>query len=109
METRYIKLEYEEALVAKKQLLSTELNLLETQKIVRDYKFLRKKELILKNYLRRCLRELRAKINSERSTMPEEEEPIKTKIRKSTEKRRHDDIQRQLEEIQEKLARLQQL
>ena len=46
METRHIKLDYEEALHAKKQILSTELNLLQTSKKIRNYKVLRKKELL---------------------------------------------------------------
>ncbi len=108
METRHIKLDYEEALSAKKQLLSMELNLLQTEKRVRNYKLLRKKELAMKNFLRRCLRELRTKINSEESTMPQEEEPIRIRtMKKGIEKRKQADIQYQLKEIQEKLAKLQ--
>lgn len=108
METRHIKLDYEEALSAKKQLLSMELNLLQTEKKVRNYKLLRKKELAMKNFIRRCLRELRMKINSEETTMPQEEEPMKIRIiKKSIEKRKQADIQYQLKEIEEKLERLQ--
>ncbi len=108
METRHIKLDYEEALSAKKQLLSVELGLLQTEKKVRNYKLLRKKELAMKNFIRRCLRELRMKINSEELTLPAQEEPIKIRIiKKGIEKRKQEDIQYQLEEIQAKLARLQ--
>lgn len=108
METRHIKLDYEEALSAKKQLLSIELNLLQTEKRVRNYKLLRKKELAMKNLLKRYLRELRMKISSEESTFPAEEEPIKMRtIKKGIEKRKQEDIKKQLDEIQEKLARLQ--
>ena len=108
METRHIKLDYEEALSAKKQLLSIELGLLQTEKRVRNYKLLRKKELAMKNFLKRCLRELRMKIGSEESTLPAEEEPIKIRtIKKGIEKRKQEDIQHQLAEIQEKLERLQ--
>ena len=108
MENRHIKLEYEEALSAKKQLLSMELNLLQTEKRVRNYKLLRKKELAMKNFLKICLRELRTKINSEESTMPQEEEPMKIRtIKKGIEKRKQADIQYQLKEIQEKLESLQ--
>ncbi|MDD5191735.1 MAG: hypothetical protein PHH54_03605 [Candidatus Nanoarchaeia archaeon] len=108
METKHIKLDYEEALSAKKQLLSMELNLLQTEKRVRNYKLLRKKELAMKNFIRKCLRELRMKINSEKSTMPQEEEPMKIMtIKKGIEKRKQADIQYQLKEIQDKLERLQ--
>jgi hypothetical protein len=108
MESKHIKLEYEEALSAKKQFLSIELGLLQTEKRVRNYKLLRKKELAMKNFIRRCLRELRMKISYNESTLPDEEEPIKVKtIRKSIENRKNEDIKKQLDEIQEKLARLQ--
>ena len=43
-ETRHIKLDYEEALLAKKQLLTTELNLLNLLKKVKNYRALRKRE-----------------------------------------------------------------
>lgn len=108
MESRYIKLDYEEALSTKKQLLSLELNLLQTEKRVRNYKLLRKKELAMKNFLKKSLREVRMKISSEESTLPREEEPVRIRVIKSgIEKRKQQDIQRQLEEIQEKLERLQ--
>lgn len=108
MESKHLKLEYEEALSAKKQLLSMELNLLQTEKRVRNYKLLRKKELALKNFLKSSLRELRMKISSEESTLPAEEEPFKIRIiKKSIENRKQQDIQHQLEEIQEKLESLQ--
>jgi len=108
VETRHVKLDYEEALNAKKQLLSIELNLLQTAKRVRNYKLLRKKELSLKNKLKTALRALRTKINSLQTTLPEEEEPTKIKtIKKTIEKRKNQDIKKQLEEIEEKLAGLQ--
>ena len=52
METRHIMFDYEEALSAKKNLLTTEINLLSILKKIKDYKNLRKREFSLKNKLR---------------------------------------------------------
>ena len=108
METRHVKLDYEEALNAKKQILSAELNLLQTAKRVKNYKLLRKKELITKTKLKTSLTSLRTKINSIKLTFPEEDESIEIKsIKKRAEKRKNKDIKKQLEDIQSKLERLQ--
>jgi len=108
METRYVKFNYGEALEAKKQLLSAELNLLQTSKRVRNYKLLRKKELITKNKLKTALKNLRTKINALQSTLPQEEMPktLKKRTRKKKEKQEQN-VQEQLQEIQDKLERLQ--
>ena len=107
METRHIKLDYEEALHAKKQILSTELNLLQTSKKIRNYKVLRKKELLLKSKLKINLKSLQEKIKFIISTFPKEEIPKLPKIRaKKIEKKENQNIQNQLQEIKNKLARL---
>ena len=62
MENRHVKFEYEDALNGKKQLLSSEINLLHILKKIKSYKLLRKKELILKNKLRLQLGNLRKKL-----------------------------------------------
>ncbi len=107
MENKYIKFDYQEALEAKKQLLSSEFNLLQTAKRVRNYKILRKRELITKNKLKTALRNLRAKINALQSTFPQEEmpRPLKKTVAKAK-KKQEQNIQEQLQDIQEKLARL---
>jgi hypothetical protein len=107
-ETRHVKLGFEEALNAKKQLLSTELSILHTIKRIKSYKLLRKRELTAKNKLRTSTKILNSKINLILSTFPNEEGaprvPKKRKKRKDEEEKQ--DIKQELEEIQNKLAKL---
>jgi len=108
METRHIKLNYEEAIFLKKQILLAELNLLGTAKKVRNYKMLRKKELASKTKLKTALKILKGKIKLLQSTIPKEDIPKAPKKRtKRIEKVEHDTLQSQLEEIKEKLSRLE--
>ena len=51
-ETRHVRLDYGEALNAKKQLLSFEINLIYANKNLSKYRALRKKEFALKNKLK---------------------------------------------------------
>ena len=74
METRHIKLDYEEALSAKKQLLTTQLNLLHTLKKLKSYRLLRNKELIQKNKLKSSVSILKTRINLIQSTFPRDAE-----------------------------------
>jgi len=104
METRHIRLDYEEALSAKKQLLSCELNLLETLKKIQNFKVLRKKEISTKSKLKIELNSLMKKLNSINLTFPKEEIPVK-KIKKK-EKEVSPGIQKELEEIKRKLEKL---
>lgn len=108
METRYVKFDYQEALEAKKQLLSSELNLLQTAKRVQNYKVLRKKELRTKTKLKTALRNLQAKIKALQSSLPEQEtqEPQKKPIKKIKDQQEQN-IQEQLQEIQDKLEKMQ--
>lgn len=111
METRHIRINYEDALSSKKQLLSSELSLLQTIKYLKGYRVLRKREMIEKNNLRGSLSSLKTKINLIQSTFPKEEftkmSKIGHKIKKlKTTEKTH--IGRELEEIQERLARLNQ-
>jgi len=105
METRHIKINYEEALSAKKQLLSSELNLLHLVKKIKAYKILRRKELITKNNLKTSLSSLKSKINLIESTFPQEESKITIHKNKKEEKS-SSNIQSELEDIKSKLAEL---
>ena len=108
METRHIRLDYEEALNAKKHLLSSELNLLQLMKTVKNYRTLRKKEITSKNKLKRELTSLKTKINLIESTFPKLR-PNQLKIKKVEKKIRdeeNEDIQDELEEIKAKLKKL---
>ncbi|MEK6936411.1 MAG: hypothetical protein AABW67_06505 [Nanoarchaeota archaeon] len=108
METKFIKLEYEESLDTKKNLLSSQLNLLRTSKNLRNYKILRTKEIAIKNKLNVALKTLKAKISLIQSTFPEKQKSnIPYKKERVVELNKQQSIQRQLEDIQGKLAKLQ--
>jgi hypothetical protein len=108
METRHIKLDYEEALTAKKQLLSSELNILQTTKKVRNYKVLRKKEIATKTKLKTAITSIKTKINHLQTLLPDQDIKIsKHKTRKTRiQKQEKQSIQKELEDIQGKLEKL---
>jgi len=107
--TKYVRLEFEEALNAKKQFLSSELNLLQTAKRVRNYKILRKKEIAVKNKLKTALRILRTKMSSIQTSLPEQEKLKAPKTRIKRIKTQADqNIKQELQDIQDKLAKLGQ-
>ncbi len=110
MDNWHIRLEQDEAVDTKKQLLSSEIDLLHLTRHIKNYAILSKRELILKNKLKANMTVLKAKINFMISTLPKEStmmehrvDKVKNKLRKEEAK---NDYQRELEEIQAKLARL---
>jgi len=108
METRHIRLGYEESIATKKQFLSAQMNLLNTAKRVQNYKKLRKAELTTKKKLSAALKNLRTKINAFQATFPKQEiSQVQKKKEKKKKEKQELDIQEQLQEIQEKLERLQ--
>ena len=119
IETRHIKLDYEKALSAKKQLLSSEADILNTIRAIKTYGLLRKKEFAMKNKFRLDLAALKIKINLIESTFPEQEETAKKRtiltMKKSGEKnkkvhtnkkKKKDEIQAELDDIKNKLSKL---
>jgi len=107
METRHIRLDYEETLDSKKQLLSTQLNLLHIIKILKSYAILRKKELITKNKLKNQLNFVEKKIDLIESTFPDQTKKQKlVKIEKKIEKAHMRGIQKELDDIKSKLEKL---
>ena len=107
METRHIKFNYDQALDAKKQLLSSEINLLHMIKALKAYKILRKLEFIKKNKLKTNLASLKSKIKLIESEFPKPEPKPMAPIRIKGIKR-HDKktLQQELEEIRDKLESL---
>ncbi len=107
METRHIRLDYEEALTAKKQLLSSELSLIQTLKKAKNYKLLRKKELTTKSKLKTASTSLKNKLNLIISTFPTEQGKLRTAQRAKRKKQEEkQDLTKELEEIKAKLANL---
>ena len=106
IETRHIKIGYEEALSAKKQLLSGELNLLHVMKRIKNYKVLRKNEITTKNKLKVSITSLKSKLNLLQSKFPEQEIRLQNYKRKEIKTKKDADIKEQLDEIKSKLAKL---
>jgi len=110
METKHIKLSHVEAIFAKKELLHSELDILNVLRKFKNYKLLRKKETATRNKIKTTLTSLRAKASVIQSSFPAEEAK-KVKRTKPHERKResqgHQGIQNELEEIRSKLAQLE--
>lgn len=114
-ESRYLNLNYQDSLNSKKQLLGSEINLINVHRAISNFKNLRKKEFESKNKIKSSMAALRSKINLIQSTFPEEEnlrikdiiKHIKPKINARTkEEKENISYQQELEDIQRKLQRL---
>ncbi len=109
----YIKLEYDEALQAKRDLLSLQMNLLRILKIIRHYKTLRMEELRTKAKTYRKLKELALNVKKIKETLPKvkihpikkdyEENKLVRKIKETTNTGEDEMLESQLQEIQERL------
>lgn len=110
METRHIRIDYEDALNVKKNLLTSEINLLQTLKKVKNYKTLRKKEMTEKNKLKTKLASIRTKLNLIESSFPQEETKVKRVKKRERISRKNEEISSnlhsELQDIKEKLAKL---
>jgi len=115
----YVRIENTEALESRRNLLSTEMNLLQISKRIESYKKLRKQEIIKKSLLKQSLRQKIAKINSLLACLPQGEVIGLKGIKHDTIKRPHSepvsyekgskksrDIESQLMEIRERLSRM---
>ena len=121
--TIHIRLEYEEAVASKKDILSSEMNLLRIARELGKYKALRKKELELKLNLSKKIKETRASLNKLHRELPKVELPkilqehqaktepiankVEKKIEKTKEKQKSDDLEIELQDIQDRLDMLE--
>jgi len=108
----HVKLEYGEALQSKRDVLSSEMNLLRIAKTIKNYHILRAEELKTKSKLHRRLRETITNVKKAQITLPklknleilkkgeEIKEPKKVQVK---EKKYDDYLESELQEIQEKL------
>lgn len=116
-ESRYIKLDYEDAINAKKQILASELGILNLTKTLNSYKSLRKNEFDNKARLKSAFYVLKSKIATLQSTFPEEEKTkikvkerqfiIENKEKTTSSKPSNYDFENELAEIQKKLQKLE--
>lgn len=120
----HIKLEYDEALKSKRDLLSSEVSLLKIAKVMRHYRVLRAREMELKLSLLRRIHSLKAEIAKMQQVLPkikipavlqkqlgmEEAEDVweyPEEASKSIPSSSNEDLEAQLREIQERLNSLQ--
>jgi len=104
----YVQLRYDEALESKKELLSSEISLLNLIKTVKNYNALRIEELKVKSKINKLAKELGTKIKIVQYSFPFLKIPQKVgeinerKI-ETAKKRLDSDIESQLRDIQERL------
>jgi valyl-tRNA synthetase len=103
----HVRLEYEESVDSKKNILSSEMTLLEIMKITKRYHGLRMSELKIKNSLQKEIRDVMLGIRKLQKALPRvhyekhrEEKTVKPK------KYHDEDIESQLQDIKEKLKAL---
>lgn len=120
----HIKVDYEEAIQSKRDLLTTERDFLNIIRRIKRYNVLRSEELNNKIKIQNKLKELNSNLNKINQIFPKiklpdilkkkeiikknEEEEEKQEIAKAKEENKGDDLENQLMEIQEKLRRLGQ-
>ncbi len=107
----HVRLEYEEAISGKRDVLSSQMDALKILKIIKTYKNLRRKEMILRGKLKNELKVLHTHLSQLQTHLPQEvKEDIqiakpKSKILKKEEVY-NKNIEFQLQDIQDKLERL---
>lgn len=109
----HIKLEYEEAIQSKKEILSSEMDLLKIARTIKKYHSARLEELKQKSRLHRKIKETITNIRKLQTILPKSQSPLilpedkdiplKTKTKKNPEQ---DNLEYQLQEIQDKLKSL---
>ena len=110
MEPVHVKLEFFEAINSKRALLSCQMNILNSIDKMRNYKKLRKQELVQKVKLKAKLRQLKIEINSIHKTLPKIKPEPKPKIKQpkvriiGKEKSRK--LESELEDIKGRLKKL---
>ena len=111
----HVKLEYSQALEAKRDILSLELNMINIAKRIRNYQKIREKEMREKNKLKTALAEVKNNIKKIESIWPREHFPELEKFEEKMEQgfaedkkqaRHNADLEIQLKEIQERLRAL---
>lgn len=113
----HIRFNRPEAVQSKKELLFAQKELLEILKHIKKYHLLRKKELTLKTKAKKRLQEVTRDANQLQKNLPklkmpeilkEDEKEKEKKEEKAPEKIDHSNIDKELDEIQKKLAKLEQ-
>ncbi len=113
----HVKLEYEEAVMAKKDILSFQRDLLRVLKRIKNYHKYRSEEMKVKLKVYRKIKELKIEVGKLQQTLPKikipeilskgREEIIEHNKPHVIESNPSDDLDKQLEDIQERLRKLE--
>lgn len=112
----YIKFDYQEALQSKRDILTSQMDLLKTARTINSYKTYRSEELGLKSKFLKSLKELKTSLGRLQRILPKpripeilkREDYIGKEQKKVSEIKPHDvSLEEQLQEIQRKLNELQ--
>lgn len=107
----YIRFGYDESVESKKEVLSSEMSLLNIMKIMRRYNSLRNEELRIKAQMYKMIKDLNLAVRKTRASFPflkipqkaKREEIILTKSATITREHFDTDLENQLRDIQERL------
>ncbi len=112
----YVKLEYEEALQSKKDILASQVSLLRMVQTIRRYRLLRLEELKIKAKIYRKIKELVTNIKKIKADLPhvkvpqikkhDEEKEFVKRIKDTTGNEYDNNLEIQLQQIQEKLKEI---
>lgn len=110
----HVKLDYEEAIRAKKDLLSSERDFLRLLKTMKRYSLLRTEELTIKLKIQNKMRDLKMNLGRLDRFLPKvilpgilkKNEIVEEKISKTKKEEKDKDLESQLIEIQERLRKL---
>jgi len=115
----HIKLEYNEAVQSKKDILSSEMSLLRIMKRIRQYQFLRLNELKIKTNLQKKVRAVKRDIKSMQLILPQIKMPAilqKNKVEEIVKKKPvvekkvyNTDLELELKDIQRKLKDIERI
>jgi hypothetical protein len=110
----YVRSEPRESILTKKNILSSELNLINILKIIKRYKYLKEEETILKIKAYKLIKETGTLIRKTRTILPlikvpekQKLEEIKENENKKLKEKEDKDLELQLKEIQNKLKELE--
>jgi len=104
----YAKVEYENAISARREILSAEIDLLNSIRIIQKYGKLREEELLLKIKLKRLLRDIKDNLRNIIASTPKTERIEKEMKEKREEKKKKGkpSIEDELRQIREELRSL---
>ena len=112
METAvYSKIDLEQAIIAKKDILEAQMSLLQAMQKINNFKDLRKKEMMYKLKLKNDVKDIKSKVNKLISQLPQTDKEktvakAKHRIKKKKSEERVKSIESQLHDIKQKLADL---